>query len=90
VGATLEAVKYATKAADLVALGDALPEFVRQLHGARMIATSRALGEFIRSGDLSVEEIASEIDPNAPQLHPTVEAVARWDSGIADYVLTPQ
>jgi hypothetical protein len=89
-GSALEAVKYASKAADLVALGDALPEFVRQLRGARLIATSRALGEFVRSADLSTEEIASEIDPNAPHFHPTVEAVARWDSVIADYVLHPR
>lgn len=90
VGAVLEAVKYTTKAAHLVALGDALPEFARQIRGHRLIATSRALGAFIPSGDPSVEEIASEIDPNAPQLHPLVEAVARWDSDLSDYVLTPR
>ena len=48
-GAALEVSKYATKATDLMKMGDALPEFHRQMKGIRLSASSGSLKPYILS-----------------------------------------
>lgn len=88
--AGIEAMKYTTKATDMVKLTADLPEFVHQMRGHRVVAMSQALGRFVPEHDPTAAEMGSDTDCGLPRLHPAVSCLAQWDSALSDYVLTPQ
>lgn len=87
--AGIEAMKYTIKAADMLQMGQQLPEFVHQMRGHRLVAMSRALGRFVPEHDPTAKEMADDREVGLPRLHPGVMCLAQWDRTISDYVLTP-
>lgn len=84
VGAVCEAAKYATKATDVLALGDRLPELHHQLRGIRMIGVSGALAPYVPAKDPEGAELL-----DAPAEGPAGALAARvaavWDESAELY-----
>ena len=86
--ASLEAAKYATKATNLLELGDSISEFHHQMAGLRLYAVSKGLKEYIDSADMSEKDmldaptqtITSEVD--------VVKATATWFEDSQEYLFT--
>jgi hypothetical protein len=87
--AGIEAMKYATKATDLVKLKANLPEFVHQIRGHRLVSMSKALADFVPEHDPTAAEMGDDRIAGLPQLHPAVACLAQWDHSIQDYNLRP-
>lgn len=88
VDAACEAAKYITKATDMLALGDELPDFLDQLRGRRMVAVSRRLRQYMKAEDISEAEL---MDP-CPVLDRKAEwayAIAQWVEDTSTYQLIP-
>lgn len=86
--AAVEAAKYATKATDIAALGDAVVEFHEQLRGLRLIATSHKFGRYVSAKPIEPAEMldsAEVLDSPDPLLH----CVAQWCESAQEYHLSP-
>ena len=87
-GAVLEAAKYAAKASQLMELGPAITTFHHEVRGRRLYAVSKALQQYIKSGDVSKEEL---MDAEAKELPPgteKVEVLAQWFEDTNEYLIT--
>ena len=85
VAAVIEAAKYATKATDLLALGDELPEFHHQMKGLRLYGVSQALQQFVKAGEVSADELLDTDQFPVPCITPSLHAVAEWIDSAQEY-----
>lgn len=85
--AVLEAAKYATKASDLLELGPATAEYQRQIHGVRLYATSRGLGQYVGSSSLSGEELLDARRAESPEVD-SLYGFASWFEDSQEYLFT--
>jgi plasmid rolling circle replication initiator protein Rep len=85
VAAVLEAAKYATKATDLLALGNDLPEFNRQMRGLRLYGISRQLQRYISAADVQSAELLDREQFPVPVIAPALSAVAEWFDATQEY-----
>lgn len=83
-----EAAKYATKATALMELGSAISEFHWQLRGKRLYACSSALSKYIRSGDISPDEMMDNDSKPLPEGTSSVDVFAQWFEDANEYVIT--
>ena len=85
--ASLEAAKYASKATNLLELGDAISEFHHQVANLRFYSVSKRLSEYIKGADLSSQDLldapTQAIELNAD----VVKATAMWFEGTQEYQL---
>ena len=86
--AVVEAAKYASKAAALTELGPATTELHWQLKGKRLTAMSRRLGEYVKQGDVSEEEMMDAETRPLPPGAERLEVFADWFEDIESYVIT--
>jgi hypothetical protein len=85
VAAVIEAAKYATKATDLLSLGDQLPEFHRQMKGIRLYGISKGLQQYIKSAEITSAELLDTEHFPVPALIPSISAVAEWIDSAQEY-----
>ena len=88
VAAVIEAAKYATKATDLLALGDELPEFHHQMKGLRLYGVSQALQQYVKAGEVSADELLDTDQFPVPCITPSLHAVAEWIDSAQEYRFT--
>ena len=86
--AAIEAAKYASKATQLLELGDALTEFHFQTQGVRYYSVSRDLKQFIADGEIKKSEMLDE-----PSVMPEgdielLNATATWFEDSQEYLFT--
>ena len=86
--AVVEAAKYSTKATALLELGDAIGEFHRQLRCRRLYAVSRPLAKYIKTGEISSDELMDNDSKPLPQGAEAIDVMARWFDDTQDYVIT--
>ena len=84
----MEAAKYATKATALMELGSAISEFHWQLRGKRLYACSSALSKYIRSGDISPDEMMDNDSKPLPEGTSSVDVFAQWFEDSSEYLIT--
>ena len=86
--AVLEAAKYATKATSLMELGIAISEFHWQLRNRRLYALSTPFRRYIKSGDISKEELLDKGKEPLPEGTDKVQVVAQWFEDSQEFVIT--
>ena len=84
----VEAAKYAAKATALMELGDAISEFHWQIRGKRLYSVSKALNRYIKSGDVSAEELMDNDSKPLPQGAEVIDVCARWFEDTSEYLIT--
>ena len=85
--AVLEAAKYATKASDLLELGPATAEYQRQIHGVRLYATSRGLGQYVASSPLGAQDLVDAVSDQPPGTE-LLSGTAAWFEDTQEYLFT--
>jgi plasmid rolling circle replication initiator protein Rep len=85
VSAVVEAAKYASKATDLLALGDELPEFHHQMKGLRLYGVSKDLQQYVKAGEVSADELLDTDQFPVPCIAPSLHAVAEWIEEAQEY-----
>ena len=85
ISAVVEAAKYATKATDLIGLGDALPAFHHEMRGLRLYGISKSLQRYISAGDVSAAELLDTDQLASPDMPPSMSAVAQWFDSVQEY-----
>jgi plasmid rolling circle replication initiator protein Rep len=85
VSAVIEAAKYASKATDLIALGDQLPAFHHEMKGLRLYGISKSLQRYISAADVEGDELLDTDQFPVPCLTPALSAVAEWFEATQDY-----
>ena len=85
VAAVVEAAKYASKATDLLALGDALPEFHHQMKGLRLYGVSKGLQQYVSAADMQGDELLDTDRFPVPAIVPSLSAVAEWIESAQEY-----
>lgn len=86
--AVVEAAKYATKATALMELGTDISEFHWQTRGKRLYACSSALSKYIKSGDISPDEMMDNDSKPLPEGTTSVDVLAQWFEDAQEYVIT--
>ena len=84
--AAVEAAKYASKATQLLELGETLTEFHHQTTGLRYYSVSRDLKEYIRTTDITEEEMLDNTNPDASGDTPLLKASAMWFEDSQEYL----
>lgn len=85
VAAVVEAAKYASKATDLLALGEQLPEFHRQMKGLRLYGVSKELQRYVSAADVQGDELLDTDRFPVPAIVPSFSAVAEWIEAAQEY-----
>lgn len=85
VSAIVEAAKYASKATDLLALGDQLPEFHHQMKGLRLYGVSKDLQQYVKAAEVSADELLDSDQFPVPCITPSLHAVADWIEEAQEY-----
>jgi hypothetical protein len=85
VAAVIEAAKYATKATDLLQLGDALPAFHHEMKGLRLYGISKSLQRYISAADVAGDELLDTDRFPVPAITPAFSAVAEWIESAQEY-----
>lgn len=85
VSAVVEAAKYASKATDLLALGDQLPAFHHEMRGLRLYGISQSLQRYIAAADVSLDEMLDTDQFPVPCITPALSAVAQWFDDSQEY-----
>jgi hypothetical protein len=85
VAAVVEAAKYASKATDLLQLGDALPAFHHEMKGLRLYGISKSLQRYVSAADPTASELLDEALPIAPPQLERLSAVAEWIDSAQEY-----
>ena len=84
----LEAAKYAAKATDLMELGPAISELHWQLRNRRLYSVSKELNKYIKSGEVSPEEMMDNDSKPLPEGTDRVEVIAQWFEDTHEYLIT--
>jgi len=87
-GAVMEAAKYAAKATDLMELGCAISELHWQLKNKRLYSISSSLNKYIKSGDISPDEMMDNDSKPLPEGTERVEILAQWFEDTQEYLIT--
>lgn len=85
VTAVVEAAKYASKATDLLALGDQLPAFHHEMRGLRLYGISKQLQRYISAADAQGDELLETDQFPVPCITPALSAVAQWFDESQEY-----
>lgn len=85
VSAVVEAAKYASKATDLLALGDQLPAFHHEMKGLRLYGISKQLQRYVSAADVSAAELLDTDQFPVPCITPSLSAVAQWFDDSQEY-----
>ena len=86
--AVLEVAKYMAKGTQLLEIGESLPEFHRQMAGVRLYSVSKALGRYIKTGDINSAELMDD-DEGLPDARlPDARAIAQWFEDSSEYLFT--
>jgi plasmid rolling circle replication initiator protein Rep len=88
VAAVVEAAKYASKATDLLALGDQLPAFHHEMRGLRLYGISKSLQRYVSAADVQPEELLDTDQFPVPCITPAFSAVAEWCDSVQEYRFT--
>ena len=86
--AVVEAAKYASKATALMELGSDISELHWQLKNRRLYAVSKELNKYIKSGDISPEELMDNDAKPLPEGTERVEVMAQWFADTNEYLIT--
>jgi len=82
--AGVEAAKYLAKAQDILAMGENVCEFHRQIQNVRMRAVSAELSKYIKAGEVSHQEMLDMEEIQAAE-SPLLRTIVAWDQSISDY-----
>jgi len=82
--AGVEAAKYLSKAQDILAMGENVCEFHRQIQNVRLRAVSAELSKFIKAGEVSHAEMLDTEEIQAAE-SPLLRTIVAWDQSISDY-----
>lgn len=85
VAAVIEAAKYASKATDLLALGDALPAFHHEMRGLRLYGVSKALQQYVSAADPQGDDLLDTSTVQETLERPCLSAVAQWFDEAQEY-----
>jgi hypothetical protein len=85
VSAVVEAAKYASKATDLLQLGDALPAFHHEMKGLRLYGISKPLQRYISAADVTPDELLDTERFPVPAIIPAISAMAEWIDEAQEY-----
>ena len=88
VSAVVEAAKYASKATDLLALGDQLPAFHHEIRGLRLYGISKQLQRYISAADVSLTDLIDTDRFPVPAITPALSAIAQWVDASQEYRFT--
>ena len=83
--AGIEAAKYATKATDLISMGDVLTEYHYAIKGLRLSAASRSLKPYVSDTAMSEEDL---VDAEAPPACDSVRGKALWFEDLQEYLFS--
>ena len=83
--AGIEAAKYATKATDLIAMGDVLTEYHYAVKGLRLSATSSSMRPYLSDASMGVDEL---VDDAAPDPSSCVRGKALWFEDVQEYLFS--
>ena len=86
--AVVEAAKYAAKASALMELGPAITTLHWQLRGRRLTAMSQPLRKYVKSGELTHEELMDGDSKPLPQGAETLDVIGTWFEDAQEYVIT--
>ena len=86
--AAVEAAKYASKATQLLELGEALTEFHFETQNVRYYSVSKDLKQYISAGDIKKSEMMDESNPEANGDIPLLNATAQWFEDSQEYLFT--
>ena len=86
--AVVEAAKYAAKSTALLELGPAITTLHWQLRGRRLTAMSQPLRQYVKSGELTQEELMDSDSKDLPQGAETLEVIGTWFEDVQEYVIT--
>ena len=79
-----EAAKYISKAQDILAMGENVCEFHRQIQNVRMRAVSAELSKFIKAGEVSHAEMLDTDEIQAAD-SPLLRTIVAWDQSVSSY-----
>jgi hypothetical protein len=85
VAAVVEAAKYASKATDLLALGDALPSFHHEMRGLRLYGISKPLQRYVSAADPQGEDLLDTVSVSASSDSQYLSAIAQWFDESQEY-----
>lgn len=86
--AAVEAAKYASKATQLLELGEALTEFHFETQSVRYYSVSKDLKEYIKAGDVNEAEMMDETTPDPSGDMPLLKATAQWFEDSQEYLFS--
>lgn len=84
IAAALEAAKYVGKPADFVKHAQAVVPVEEQIRGVRMIGVSRPLSQYVRTGNITEQEMLDPMNKESMDRWSS-EVFASWDSSSAAY-----
>lgn len=85
VSAVVEAAKYASKATDLLALGQALPAFHHEMRGLRSYGISKALQRYVKAADPQGDDLLDTPPVSEALQQPCLSAIAQWFDEAQEY-----
>lgn len=85
VSAVIEAAKYASKATDLLALGDALPVFHHEMRGLRSYGISKSLQRYVKAADPQGDDLLDTPTEGEAIEQPYLSAIAQWFDEAQEY-----
>ena len=83
--AGIEAAKYATKATDLISMGDVLTEYHYAIKGLRLSAASRSLKPYVSDTPMSSADL---LDAEEARPHESVMGKALWFEDLQEYLFS--
>lgn len=85
VSAVIEAAKYASKATDLLALGDGLPAFHHEMRGLRLYGISKSLQRYVSAADPQGDDLLDTPPESEVIDQPYLSAIAQWFDEAQEY-----
>ena len=83
--AGIEAAKYATKATDLISMGDVLTDYHYAIKGLRLSAASSSMRPYLSDSSMAVDEL---LDAEAPPSVECVRGKALWFEDVQEYLFS--
>ena len=83
--AGVEAAKYATKATDLISMGDVLTEYHYAIKGLRLSATSSSLRPYLSDSSMDIDDL---LDGEALDPCESVRGKALWFEDVQEYLFS--
>ena len=83
--AGIEAAKYATKATDLISMGDVLTEYHYAIKGLRLSAASSSMRPYLSDAPMAVDEL---VDDAAPDPSLCARGKALWFEDVQEYLFS--